>query len=229
MQDSYKEAAAVEAKYKGEGTAEYYKNQHVTVPPPQILQGTLRASQKLVPRLAMTDEGQPVITGTATTNKILLNKCSKPNQLPSLSDYGRMRMAQAGQTLDPSMRLLQGPPAMVMTGFEGGTSVNQKNLEMARSKFLLDKLTNKLPVELRGGKAAKLPPLTTDSARESVTSPDAATAVPTQADGTFGHSDEAAPKEVVEQQWSDLDKYIELLLESKSDEETVFMYLNPNK
>ena len=29
--------------------------------------------------------------------------------------------------------------------------------------------------------------------------------------------------------WSDLDKYIELLLDSKSEEETVFMYLNPNK
>jgi hypothetical protein len=28
--------------------------------------------------------------------------------------------------------------------------------------------------------------------------------------------------------WSDLDKYIELLLDSKSEEETVFMYLNPN-
>jgi hypothetical protein len=33
LQDSYKEAAAIEAKYKGEGTAEYYKNQHVSVPP----------------------------------------------------------------------------------------------------------------------------------------------------------------------------------------------------
>lgn len=29
--------------------------------------------------------------------------------------------------------------------------------------------------------------------------------------------------------WSDLDKMIELLLDSKSEEETVFMYLNPNK
>ena len=28
------------------------------------------------------------------------------------------------------------------------------------------------------------------------------------------------------QKWSDLDKYIELLLDSKSEEETVFMYLN---
>jgi hypothetical protein len=28
--------------------------------------------------------------------------------------------------------------------------------------------------------------------------------------------------------WSDLDKYIELLLDSKSEEETVFVYLNPN-
>jgi hypothetical protein len=30
------------------------------------------------------------------------------------------------------------------------------------------------------------------------------------------------------QKWSDLDKYIELLLDSKSEEETVFVYLNPN-
>jgi hypothetical protein len=33
LQDSYKEAARIEAQYKGEGTAEYYKNQHVNVPP----------------------------------------------------------------------------------------------------------------------------------------------------------------------------------------------------
>jgi hypothetical protein len=71
----------------------------------------------------------------------------------------------AGQTsnLDPNMRLLQGPPAMVMAGFEGGYSMNQKNLELARSKFLLDKLTGKLPPELRGGKHSKLPALNDDA------------------------------------------------------------------
>jgi 16S rRNA C967 or C1407 C5-methylase (RsmB/RsmF family) len=31
------------------------------------------------------------------------------------------------------------------------------------------------------------------------------------------------------QQWSELDKFIELLLDSKSDEETVFLYLNQNE
>jgi len=31
------------------------------------------------------------------------------------------------------------------------------------------------------------------------------------------------------QKWTDLDKYIELLLDSKSEEETVFLYLNPKK
>ena len=30
------------------------------------------------------------------------------------------------------------------------------------------------------------------------------------------------------QKWSDLDKYIELLLDSKSEEETVFVYLVPH-
>ena len=34
LQGSYKEAAAQEAKYKGEGTADYYKSQHIMVPPP---------------------------------------------------------------------------------------------------------------------------------------------------------------------------------------------------
>lgn len=46
---------------------------------------------------------------------------------------------------------MSGPPAMVFAGFEGGVSLSQKNLEQARTKFLLDKLTGKLPPELRGG------------------------------------------------------------------------------
>jgi len=37
--------------------------------------------------------------------------------------------------------------------------MSQKNLELARSKFLLDKLTNKLPKELRKGKGKVLPPI----------------------------------------------------------------------
>jgi hypothetical protein len=36
LQDSYKEAAAKDSKYKGEGTADFYKSQHIMVPPPQI-------------------------------------------------------------------------------------------------------------------------------------------------------------------------------------------------
>ena len=47
-------------------------------------------------------------------------------------------------TLDTS-RIMGGPPSLVFAGFEGGASMSQKNLEQARSKFLLDKLTGKLP------------------------------------------------------------------------------------
>lgn len=54
---------------------------------------------------------------------------------------------------------MAGPPSLVYAGFEGGVSLSQKNLELARSKFLLDKLTGKLPAELRGGKAKVLPPI----------------------------------------------------------------------
>jgi hypothetical protein len=56
LQDSYKEAAALEAKYKGEGTAEYYKSQHIMVPPPQILQGPKKGT-RLVPRIMQGANG----------------------------------------------------------------------------------------------------------------------------------------------------------------------------
>lgn len=178
----------------------------------------------------MSQDG-PLIEGMSSTNRILLNKCAKPNQLPSLSDYGRQRMGgQVGTELDPGMRLLQGPPAMVMAGFEGGYSMNQKNLELARSKFLLDKLTNKLPQELRG--KHKLEPLSESagdrapSRGESQHAPDSLK-TGAKLDGAPQDAEDQK-QEVVQQKWSDLDKYIELLLDSKSEEETVFVYLIPN-
>lgn len=48
---------------------------------------------------------------------------------------------------------------MIYAGFEGGFSLSQKNLEQARTKFLLDKLTGKLPAELRSGPGQILPPI----------------------------------------------------------------------
>jgi len=56
-------------------------------------------------------------------------------------------------------KITQGPPSLVYAGFEGGMSMSQRNLEVARSKFLLDKLTGKLPPELRQGRSAKLAPI----------------------------------------------------------------------
>jgi hypothetical protein len=50
-------------------------------------------------------------------------------------------------------------------------------------------------------------------------------------EGKPGEPEEKAKtdnKDTKQQKWSDLDKYIELLLDSKSEEETVFVYLNPN-
>ncbi len=46
--------------------------------------------------------------------------------------------------------------------------------------------------------------------------------------GTSEENAKAAWGDNKQQKWSDLDKYIELLLDSKSEEETVFVYLNPN-
>jgi len=109
----------------------------------------------------------------SSSNRILLNKGLKPGLLPSLNKThaggfgmsGGMGDTQGVPQIDPSMRLLQGPPSMAMSAFEGGFSMNQKNLELARSKFLLDKLTGKLPPELRG-KSGLLPPISeTDKSR----------------------------------------------------------------
>lgn len=41
--------------------------------------------------------------------------------------------------------IMAGPPALVYAGFEGGASLSQVNLEKARSKYLVDKLTGKFP------------------------------------------------------------------------------------
>jgi hypothetical protein len=40
---------------------------------------------------------------------------------------------------------------------------------------------------------------------------------------------ESPPKETKKKTWSELDKYIELLLDSKQTDQSVFVYLNPNR
>ena len=77
LQDSYKELAAQEQMYKGEGGAAYYRSQHVIIPPPPLPQRTKAGPIKLVPRLGQGADG-PIITGLSTTNRLLLNKGPKP-------------------------------------------------------------------------------------------------------------------------------------------------------
>lgn len=69
----------------------------------------------------------------------------KPREVPPLDPGVKDRLNQSlnQQMMDNS--LVGGPPALVHVGFEGGASISQKNLEQARSRFLLDKLTGKLP------------------------------------------------------------------------------------
>jgi hypothetical protein len=62
---------------------------------------------------------------------------------------------------------MSGPPSLVYAGFEGSASMSQKNLELARSKFLLDKITGKLPKELRSGKSKTLPPIDDNKSQHS--------------------------------------------------------------
>lgn len=103
--------------------------------------------------------------------------------------------------------------------------MSQKNLEQARCKFLLDKLTGKLPEEMKNN---KLDPLDRSDAGS-----EAGSQAGSAFKGGLGKKDEDAEEPTEEkkkpQQWSELDKFIELLLDSKSDEETVFLYLNQNE
>ena len=199
-----------------------------------------RGSKRLVPTLQTSATGAAELTGLSSTNKILLNKGAKGSQLPPLSSQYH---AQSGRALPPlasnqsefdNMRLLQGPPAVSMCGFEGGYSLGQKNLELARSKFLVDKLTGKLPEDLRRGTnraragsarvGGPLPPRRS-SQRSELSSKSIAKKPSRTEDAAEEETQQVA---VAQQKWSDLDKYIELLLDSKSEEETVFVYLNPN-
>lgn len=105
--------------------------------------------------------------------------------------------------------------------------MSQKNLEQARCKFLLDKLTGKLPEEMKN---THLDPIDASDAGSDAGS----RAGSGFKDRGLGKKDEDAedPAEGEKkkpQQWSELDKFIELLLDSKSDEETVFLYLNQNE
>lgn len=121
---------------------------------------------------------------------------------------------------------MSGPPALVYAGFEGGASMSQKNLEQARSKFLLDKLTGKLPPRT-------LPPIEDAKSQRSQSDlhkgssvaggkPKAETEAPVVVHN-LREENQNKPKKP--QQWGELDKYIELLLDTRSEEETVFTYL----
>ena len=113
---------------------------------------------------------------------------------------------------------MSGPPSLVYAGFEGGASLSQQNLEKARSKFLVDKLTGKLP--------QRPPHLLEPIAAQQETTISKTLVLSTEyVDKGETHKDK---KEKKVQTWTDLDKYIELLLESRTEEETVFQYLNPS-
>ena len=83
LKQSYEIAALQESKYKGAGPAEYYKSQHIMVPPAQI--GPKKSKGQ--PEITQMDNGAMGIVGLSSTNRILLNKGPKPGQLPSLTDY----------------------------------------------------------------------------------------------------------------------------------------------
>lgn len=115
--------------------------------------------------------------------KSLLNQSKKaPMHVPPMDEATKNQINQRlNRSGMDAVKIMQGPPAMLYSGFEGGVSLSQKNLEQARSKFLLDKLTGKLPPEYRGGMSKQLPPLHGDaSAKNDIMSRNSALSVNSQ-------------------------------------------------
>jgi hypothetical protein len=175
-----------------------------------------------------------VSTHPRMTNQLLNNR--KTGQVAPLDSGYQSRVEEKLKkelAVNDPQKIMSGPPSLVYAGFEGGASLSQKNLELARSKFLLDKITGKLPKELRQGKLTKLPPIGSDDTKSNHTASQSSlkkqekASEPVEPDVITGH--ESTEKKTEQKVWSDLDKYIELLLDSKSEEETVFMYLNPKE
>ena len=139
-------------------------------------------------------------------------------------DFTRTAESKLAAAADPD-KIMAGPPSLVYAGFEGGVSMSQKNLELARSKFLLDKLTGKLPAELRRGHLPPIDDSRSQASGSATGSRKGGQVTNVQPQVFTGQEGQEEHKPKLAQKWSDLDKYIELLLDSKSEEETVFMYL----
>ena len=177
-------------------------------------------------------------------SKLLLNKPRPPKDVPPLDPELKEKINQSLNQSLLDTKLFSGPPALVHAGFEGGMSISQRQIEHARSRFLLDKLTGKISTDYRQNFGGTLPPIdgvgmSTPSrkGRRSVAESSAPSESPRSSirkadreeDDLERAGKEEETKKAEPRKWVDLDKYIELLLDSKSEDEIVFVYLNPNE
>jgi hypothetical protein len=118
LNESYKEAAIQEAKYQGEGTADYYRSQQIVVPQPTYVQPS-HAGRKLQGSMGVSM--QPRMTSQ------LLNTRKNAQVQPLDNDYqskvDEKLNRTVGGVVDPQ-RLMAGPPSLVYAGFEGGVSLS---------------------------------------------------------------------------------------------------------
>ena len=140
LNDSYRQAALKDAEYLGAANADYYRKQHIIVPQPQYIKPS-NVGQKLQSSMAVS-VGQPRMTGQLLNRKAAQVEPLDPAYQSQVQD--KLSKTQGQLDVDPN-KIMSGPPSLVYAGFEGGASMSQKNLEQARSKFLLDRLTGKLP------------------------------------------------------------------------------------
>ena len=67
LNESYREAAIKEAEYLGDGTADYYRSQHIIIPQPTYLRPS-GVGEKLQSSMAVS-VGQPRMTGQLLNRK----------------------------------------------------------------------------------------------------------------------------------------------------------------
>ena len=112
LNESYQHAAEKEAKYLGQGKAEYYRKQQVIIPSNPDLPQSI-AGRKLQGRMGVSI-GQPRMTGQ------LLN-ARRSTQLPPLENEYADRVSQTLSKTNLHIhnpdKIMSGPPSLVYAGF----------------------------------------------------------------------------------------------------------------
>ena len=187
------------------------------------------------------------------SSKIALNKPQAAQQIFPQDKERQSRVVQIRelvqrqhieQKIKQTETMLRDPS---LFQFQDQTTYSQKSLERARSRYLLDKLTGKAAQERsfyapRASRGEIRPQITGSGMKKlDLFAPNEETYshsedMPQQSETSEGDPNRGdyeveglRDEQEERKEWSELDKYIELLLDSKQTDQSIFVYLKPDK